>query len=486
MAGDTPVPIQPLHPPVIASTEPTPEVKQEIINNAIENAEQEAIVTELHQEHLETTKVEEVIAEQEAEKEKMAAEDKLEGPDLVAEAHLGKLEADNQRIVDSKEKAAKATEDKPAPTAYVSAALDKISKAQEAQEAAEKAAQEASEKAVQVAAEQEVTRQALATAESRKAARALMGTVAIRDPNVAAYEDPRRYEKAAAVLGIPLTAETTENDIERAFRKSSLRCHPDKQNGKTDEEKAAAAIEFENISKARVLLKSGLESNFAVVENNTAAPLMIMSQEQINERNQRYSALQGQLAQRQEDVAILEQASSGSGTAPDSSTPPPSIAPTDNTTYQPKGLEAWIEQQKFRMVLNPLDPRNTKVLIKNGNDTLLSYNNGTIRAEAGITKYSTEDQAKMMVDAYIAQHGPSDPSKPHEICINDASPALAAALKTAAQNKGINVIDKVTADQRIQAAANKQPQLNAQAPVVPEEEQESQSRMPGPGMSGID
>ena len=54
------------------------------------------------------------------------------------------------------------------------------------------------------------------------------------------------------ILEVPRDAD--EKDISRAYKKAALKYHPDKQAGKTDEEKAAAEAKFKAVGEAYEIL----------------------------------------------------------------------------------------------------------------------------------------------------------------------------------------------------------------------------------------
>jgi DnaJ homolog subfamily C member 7 len=54
------------------------------------------------------------------------------------------------------------------------------------------------------------------------------------------------------ILGVTRTADA--NELKKAYRKSALMYHPDKQSGKTDEEKEAANAKFKDVGEAYEIL----------------------------------------------------------------------------------------------------------------------------------------------------------------------------------------------------------------------------------------
>lgn len=73
------------------------------------------------------------------------------------------------------------------------------------------------------------------------------------------------------ILGI--SREASEKDIKTAYRKAALRTHPDRQQGKTDEEKKQAEEEFKEISKAYEILndpeKKEKYDRYGIIDDGT-------------------------------------------------------------------------------------------------------------------------------------------------------------------------------------------------------------------------
>ena len=57
-----------------------------------------------------------------------------------------------------------------------------------------------------------------------------------------------------AVLGLKKDDNPSQQDIKKAYRKASLKYHPDRQGGKTDEEKKAAEEKFKEVTEAYSVL----------------------------------------------------------------------------------------------------------------------------------------------------------------------------------------------------------------------------------------
>jgi len=57
-----------------------------------------------------------------------------------------------------------------------------------------------------------------------------------------------------ALLGVEYGSKASEPEIKKAYKKAAMRLHPDKQGGKTDEEKAKAEEDFKQVGEALEIL----------------------------------------------------------------------------------------------------------------------------------------------------------------------------------------------------------------------------------------
>lgn len=61
------------------------------------------------------------------------------------------------------------------------------------------------------------------------------------------------------ILGV--TRDASDDEIKRAYKKMALKCHPDKQAGKSDEEREAAVNQFKAIGEAYEILSDPEKKN---------------------------------------------------------------------------------------------------------------------------------------------------------------------------------------------------------------------------------